>query len=385
MSLAEDFNGDFLQDMIIISFGNPPMLLLGNGKGDFTDATSSSGLSQFTGYWFTLAVDLDNNGSKDLIIQDYDQEAVLKNDGKGHFTDMTDVSGISDPAQTQSISAGDLNNDGYPEILFTNWNAAPTLFRNNGNGTFSYTAGPWNFIYSRMAAIVDLNGDGLKDIIVARYLYDDKSLIFMNLGNMTFASAAASETQIARSFFCDAADINNDGRPDLIMDQLESFSLLLNDGGKFSDHTELLVDMKDEMLFGALGASARPKFVDLNDDGLLDIYSQQVVYINQGCNTKKGVNDVDPSGPPLTFSLLQNYPNPFNPVTTLQFQIPRTSNVLLRIFDLLGREVVTLLNETKNAGRYSVVWDAARCASGVYFARLQSGEHIQTMKMLYMK
>jgi hypothetical protein len=98
---------------------------------------------------------------------------------------------------------------------------------------------------------------------------------------------------------------------------------------------------------------------------------------------------------PAEFALMQNYPNPFNPATTINYQLPVTSNVSLKIYDALGREVATLVNEVKEAGYYSAFFDATQFsagisakggyASGVYFAKLQSGTNIQMKKMLLMK
>lgn len=86
-----------------------------------------------------------------------------------------------------------------------------------------------------------------------------------------------------------------------------------------------------------------------------------------------------------SFSLAQNYPNPFNPSTTLQFQVPQKSLVSLRIFDLLGRELATLVNEERQAGTYRVSWDASQLPSGVYFYRLRAGDFAETKKMVFAK
>jgi len=90
-------------------------------------------------------------------------------------------------------------------------------------------------------------------------------------------------------------------------------------------------------------------------------------------------------GLPVEFALHQNYPNPFNPSTTFSFTIPHSSFVILRVFDLLGREVATLVNQVKEPGRYTVSWDAANAASGVYFYKLVAGAYTSTQKMLLMK
>ncbi len=88
---------------------------------------------------------------------------------------------------------------------------------------------------------------------------------------------------------------------------------------------------------------------------------------------------------PSTYSLSQNYPNPFNPTTNIKFSLPATGNVKLVVFDMLGREVATLVNEVRTAGNYVVDFDASALASGVYFYRLESANFTQTKKMLLVK
>ena len=88
---------------------------------------------------------------------------------------------------------------------------------------------------------------------------------------------------------------------------------------------------------------------------------------------------------PASFSLSQNYPNPFNPTTNFEFRIANREPVSLKVFDVLGRDVATLVNEVRSAGVYTVHWDASSLPSGVYFYRLQAGGFIQTKKMLLLK
>ncbi len=85
------------------------------------------------------------------------------------------------------------------------------------------------------------------------------------------------------------------------------------------------------------------------------------------------------------FSLSQNYPNPFNPTTMISYQLPMNSFVNLRVYDILGREVATLVNEQKPAGNYEVKFDASNLSSGVYLYKLQAGSYNKTMKMILMK
>ena len=93
---------------------------------------------------------------------------------------------------------------------------------------------------------------------------------------------------------------------------------------------------------------------------------------------------------PEEFSLRQNYPNPFNPVTTLRYDIPENSHVTVTIYDMLGREVKTLINHTQDAGYRSIIWNATNdydkpVSAGIYLYQIQAGEYISTKKMVLLK
>lgn len=85
------------------------------------------------------------------------------------------------------------------------------------------------------------------------------------------------------------------------------------------------------------------------------------------------------------FELSQNYPNPFNPTTNINFSIPGSANVTLKIYNDLGQELITLINGNLNSGSYKVDWNATEYTSGVYYYKIQAGEFIQTRKMLLIK
>jgi len=91
------------------------------------------------------------------------------------------------------------------------------------------------------------------------------------------------------------------------------------------------------------------------------------------------------AGLPKQFALEQNYPNPFNPTTTISYQLPVASQVSLKVYDVLGREVMTLVNGRQDAGAYNFNFNASDLSSGVYFYRLQSGNFVQTKKMMLVK
>ena len=88
---------------------------------------------------------------------------------------------------------------------------------------------------------------------------------------------------------------------------------------------------------------------------------------------------------PSKFRLKQNYPNPFNPNTTINFDIPRQIHVLLRIYDLLGQEVVTLVDENLTTGSHQAIFNAENMPSGIYLYRLQAGEYKEERKLLLLR
>jgi photosystem II stability/assembly factor-like uncharacterized protein len=98
-----------------------------------------------------------------------------------------------------------------------------------------------------------------------------------------------------------------------------------------------------------------------------------------------GVKEIDGEGIPTAYALEQNYPNPFNPSTKITFSVPSSEQVVLKVYDLLGQEVATLVNERMNPGRYEASFDASKLASGVYFYRLTAGSFNQVKKMLLLK
>ncbi len=109
--------------------------------------------------------------------------------------------------------------------------------------------------------------------------------------------------------------------------------------------------------------------------------------------TSGATNVVENNNVPHTFALLQNYPNPFNPSTVISYQLPAASYVTIKVFDVLGREVSTLVNERENPGLHSVAFNAANLSGGVYFCRLvanaipsgQAGTYSDTKKLLLLK
>ncbi|NIR71416.1 T9SS type A sorting domain-containing protein [candidate division KSB1 bacterium] len=88
---------------------------------------------------------------------------------------------------------------------------------------------------------------------------------------------------------------------------------------------------------------------------------------------------------PKEFRLEQNYPNPFNPTTTIAFQIPKRSDVTLKLYDIRGRKITTILDEQLDPGKYEVKFNASALSSGVYFYQIQADEFVKSRKLTLLK
>jgi PKD repeat protein len=91
------------------------------------------------------------------------------------------------------------------------------------------------------------------------------------------------------------------------------------------------------------------------------------------------------NGVPTAFMLSQNYPNPFNPSTTIQYALPKAGYVTMKVYNLVGNEIETLVSEKQPAGEYAIRWNPVGLPSGVYFYRLQAGEFVATRKLVLMR
>jgi parallel beta-helix repeat protein len=117
---------------------------------------------------------------------------------------------------------------------------------------------------------------------------------------------------------------------------------------------------------------------------VIDLVSQLKAMAKVQINYVTGLNNRKPENP-QSYTLSQNYPNPFNPATTIKYALPKQSYVSLIIYNMLGREVKTLVSKTQNSGTYTIRFDATNLASGLYFYRLQAGNFTQIKKMLLVK
>jgi hypothetical protein len=144
------------------------------------------------------------------------------------------------------------------------------------------------------------------------------------------------------------------------------------------------ITLQNVKLTAYKGIELRNATISDPDTMLINVTSGPRIIYELRSQLITGINDNRPAVPD-GYLLEQNYPNPFNPTTTISYQIPQSSFVSLRVYNILGNEVSTLVNEQQAAGKHSLMFIANNLASGVYFYKLQSGSFNETKKLCVLK
>lgn len=169
--------------------------------------------------------------------------------------------------------------------------------------------------------------------------------------------------------------------------QIGSYNFAASDTGSFFQEKTNQIVNKLQNIKGIL----RVKIDSVDYENLVVNYMNVFVFGGSGAIKKQEKNIVQIGETPTEFQLTQNYPNPFNPTTQINYQLPANGYVTLKVYDVLGREIATLVDEEKSSGFYSVQWDAHNVSSGIYFYRIIAGNSngqssfTETKRMVVMK
>lgn len=150
--------------------------------------------------------------------------------------------------------------------------------------------------------------------------------------------------------------------------------------------------LPDSVIAGTIKNGAKQLYTEYKygnhliwDQAYNSVFLLPWVFSQSKVQAPTGVGEENSNSLPTESSLSQNYPNPFNPLTTIGFTLREKSHVVLKVYDLLGREVATLVDEWLSTGNYTRVWNAASMPSGVYFYRMQAGSLIETKKLVLLR
>jgi hypothetical protein len=201
-------------------------------------------------------------------------------------------------------------------------------------------------------------------------------------GASTSSSTSVDYDKTARQVNISAASNGNSGIVEVWLDAIDT-------GDKIADVR--IEDTGDSFSYETFSAVTTEEITGNHDvylrftgqEGVRELFRIQSFNFSTEITTSNEFENENST--PDEFRLNQNYPNPFNPNTVISYQIPKTSDVSLKVFDMLGREVATLVNGRINAGQYEVTFDASKFSSGMYIYQLNAGKFSSTRKMLLIK
>jgi len=361
--------------------------------------------------------DIDNDGDSDLFVGNVGNISFYRNTGtvtNPAFTLETDSLASIDVGFRITPTFADIDNDGDFDLFVGESDGNLNFYRNTGTATNpAFTLENENFESINVGAFgysapsfIDIDNDGDFDLFVG----EGGDFPFGGGGNINFYRNTGTpsnpkftlETENLASIDVGSnstpafADIDNDNDFDLFVGEGGVFS---GEGGNINFYRNTGTATNPVFTLATanfasidVGSESVPIFVDIDNDGDFDLFVGEqdggLYFYRNVAPTSISSREIE--GFPNTFKLSQNYPNPFNPETTIQYQLPKTTQVKLTIYSLLGHTVATLVDKKQQAGFYSVDWDGKDdlgriVASGVYLYRLETKEFVKVRKLAFIR
>ena len=405
LSNAGDVNGDGYDDIMVHgrNYGSNNlgrvMIYFGGASMDSIYDVGLSGQQgyDYFGYSLSDAGDVNGDGYDDIIIgaREYNNSAgraYIYYGGSPMNTTpdvIFDAESPGDDFGDKVSGIGDINQDGYDDVIV----GASTYYIDGNHTTMGkgyiyyggsamdttpeYTFMDYSHYYGSSApvyasAVGDFNGDGATNFIVSNYEHIANGMVFLYSDNN-------SALPVELTTFTSSV---NDGTVTLNWQTATE----VNNYGFEVERKQTNAEWNKIGFVEGNGNSNSPKhyvFTDISVPAGKYLYRLKQLDINGAFEYSNSI-EVDLSAP-VNYELSQNYPNPFNPTTVIKYSIPEDNFVTIKLYNILGKEVSTLVNDYKETGKYKVSIDGSKLSSGVYFYSIQAGDFREVKKMILQK
>ena len=381
-----DFNNDGLQDIFVTNENNlNENLYLNNGDETFTIASVPSLLNNGGSTAGSNWEDIDNDGDFDVLMVNWGNQrnSLYINNGDGTFTKLNQVLFSTDISNSFGSSVGDIDNDGDVDIIiskaFTTQKTLILLYLNNNDGTFSKSndSAVQDSGWTYGVSFGDYDNDGWLDLFEARcFNANENNVLFHNNGGsnnwiMLNLKGILSNKSAIGAIVKLKAEIS--GNP------VWQIRKVAGQNGYCGQNLQVHFGLGDATQIDSLVIQWPDGIIQKVDGININHYNEVVedtnlVSVNFGMD--QSLNE---------FQLFQNYPNPFNPSTKIQYTIDSRQMVTLKVYDILGNEVATLVDDQRPAGLNEFTWNAEGLPSGIYFYSIKAGTFQQTRKMILLR
>ncbi|MCG6915842.1 FG-GAP-like repeat-containing protein [bacterium BMS3Abin03] len=366
--------------------------------------------------------DIDGDDTADVVVSAYTTREIVwyKNENSG-TTWTKDI--IDSNVDSGTLVLSDINGDNQLDLVATGYDDDFVVWYDNDNLSWTPNIIDLNLDRAHTVNVVDIDSDGQLDV-VATGKQANKVVWYKN-NNFVWEKIVIDSVNGPHRAI--SVDIDNDNDIDIVVPVTNEGKLVLYENQiPILPRAPLLIEPVNDTTLDSIGVQlvwhqSYPDVekywleLDTTDQFVIPIFTDStladttLLYSSLQSNKNywwrvKAYNSLgwsifsevrtfgviitsieDDDQLPTEFSLEQNFPNPFNPITSIQYQISELSFVNVKIFDVLGDEITTLVNEIKPTGRYEIEFDATNLSSGIYFYQLQAGSFIETKKMLLLK